>query len=351
VNFDSFLRQGELHAWLFLPVAIFLGAIHGLEPGHSKTMMAGFIIAIRGTISQAILLGFSAALSHTAIIWALAAIGLKYGRQWNVEATEPYIQIGTGVLVAALALWTIIRVNRERGHHHPHHHAEVKFLPTNAGTIDLRIEETDTPPLFQVSTENRIKASSVAITTRRPNGSVQIFTMKQKGDLWQSVETIPEPHEFHVEVAIRTTEGLISVGTPFTEVNTDEQSDETNDAHARAHAEEIKRRFDGRKVTTSQIILFGLTGGLMPCPAALSILLVCLQLKRAALGFALVAAFGLGLAITMVTVGVAAAWSAKRLSSGTGRLAHFSQNAPYFSSALLLILAVFLVGRGCYALV
>ena len=46
-----------------------LGALHGLEPGHSKTMMAAFIIAIRGTVRQAVLLGVSAAISHSAMVW------------------------------------------------------------------------------------------------------------------------------------------------------------------------------------------------------------------------------------------------------------------------------------------
>ncbi len=39
---------------------------------------------------------------------------------------------------------------------------------------------------------------------------------------------------------------------------------EYQDAHARAHANDIKRRFDGREVTNWQILLFGLTGGLIP---------------------------------------------------------------------------------------
>ena len=47
---------------------------------------------------------------------------------------------------------------------------------------------------------------------------------------------------------------------------------------------DIEKRFAGRTVTTSQIVLFGITGGLMPCPAAFTVLLVCLQLKRATLG-------------------------------------------------------------------
>ncbi len=73
----------------------------------------------------------------------------------------------------------------------------------------------------------------------------------------------------------------------------------------RAHANEIKMRFAGRDVTTGQIILFGPTGGLIPCPASITVLLLCLQLKQIALGATLVLYFSVGLAATMVTVGVA----------------------------------------------
>jgi len=65
-SFQDYLAHG--HGWLFLPAAVLLGALHGLEPGHSKTMMASFIISIRGTVAQAALLGLSAAFSHTLVI-------------------------------------------------------------------------------------------------------------------------------------------------------------------------------------------------------------------------------------------------------------------------------------------
>lgn len=48
-SFQEYLQQG--HAWLFLPAAVVLGALHGMEPGHSKTIMAAFIIAIRGALA------------------------------------------------------------------------------------------------------------------------------------------------------------------------------------------------------------------------------------------------------------------------------------------------------------
>src|SRR5215212_5856165 len=109
-SFNEYVQQGN--AWLFIPGAILLGALHGLEPGHSKTMMAAFIVAIRGTVKQAILLGVSATVSHTAIIWILAFIGLRYSGQINVETTEPYFQLATGIIVIGMAVWMFVRTHR-----------------------------------------------------------------------------------------------------------------------------------------------------------------------------------------------------------------------------------------------
>src|SRR5215207_2343757 len=125
-DITQLIQSGSGHVWFYIPVAILLGALHGLEPGHSKTMMAAFIIAIRGTIAQAILLGLSAAISHSLIIWILAALALYFGNQWNAETVEPYLQIGSAVCVLVLAVWMFFRTRRDlreaHDHDHYHHH-------------------------------------------------------------------------------------------------------------------------------------------------------------------------------------------------------------------------------------
>jgi nickel/cobalt exporter len=122
--------------------------------------------------------------------------------------------------------------------------------------------------------------------------------------------------------------------------------EEFQDAHERAHAEDIERRFAGRTVTTPQIILFGITGGLMPCPAAFSVLLICLQLKKVTLGFFMVAAFSLGLAITMVTTGVVAAWSARHAERKFRGFGEFMRHAPYVSCLLMVAIAMIMAWYG-----
>lgn len=257
-NFAELLQQGGAHAWLYFPSAILLGALHGLEPGHSKTMMAAFIVAIRGSVKQAVLLGLAATLSHTAVVWLVAVGGMYLGQGLDAETTEPYFQLASSALIIAIALWMLWRTWRgeqmfkfaqghdHHDHDHDHHHDH------------------------------------------------------------------PEPKGLALSLA-----GY-------------------QDAHEQAHANDIRKRFTNREVTTGQIILFGLTGGLIPCPAAITVLLLCLQVKEVALGGLLVLCFSIGLAITLVTVGAAAAIGARQASNRWPWMGTVARRAPYLSSVLII---------------
>ncbi|PYK63050.1 MAG: nickel/cobalt efflux protein RcnA, partial [Verrucomicrobia bacterium] len=123
-------------------------------------------------------------------------------------------------------------------------------------------------------------------------------------------------------------------------------SSEYQDTHEREHAQELQSRFAGQSATTRQIVLFGLTGGLMPCPAAFAILLVCLQIKQFALGFAVVLAFSVGLAITLVTVGSVAALSMREASRRFAGFARFAPRLPYASVGLMSSIGVVVAALG-----
>jgi nickel/cobalt transporter (NicO) family protein len=270
-HFQDLVQQGSLHAWFFIPAAILLGALHGLEPGHSKTMMAAFIIAIRGTVPQAALLGLSAAFSHSLIVWMLALGALHYGSQMNAETSEPYFQLASAAVILGLAVWMAWRTHRDikAEEHHAHHHH---------GHDDHDHEEH-------------------------------------------------HHHHDHEPAPV-----------------------EYQDAHQLAHAAEIEKRFGHRTVTLGQIAIFGFTGGLMPCPAAFTIVLICLQLKRFTLGIFMVLAFSVGLAFTLVAVGALAALSfrhAEKRFAGFGKIA---RKLPYLSSAILFLMALYIGGQGWWSL-
>ena len=121
---------------------------------------------------------------------------------------------------------------------------------------------------------------------------------------------------------------------------------EFGDAHERAHAAEVQKQLVDQQITTGQIIMFGLTGGLLPCPSALAVLLVCLQLKKVTLGFALVMGFSIGLAITLVTVGTIAAISVKHVGKRFKGFGEFARKIPYVSSAVLILIGLAVAVQG-----
>src|SRR5262249_27934224 len=51
---------------LALVVAAALGALHALEPGHGKTVVAAYLVGSRGTAWHAVILGLIVTVSHTA---------------------------------------------------------------------------------------------------------------------------------------------------------------------------------------------------------------------------------------------------------------------------------------------
>ena len=263
----ALLTQGA-SIWLLLPSAIILGALHGLEPGHSKTMMASFIIAIRGTVWQAVLLGVAATISHTAIVWIIALGGLYFGSQINNEQIEPYLQVLSAVIIISISIWMFIQTYRQvkacHSHDHHHHHDH------------------------------------------------------DHHDHHHGHDHHHHHHHSH-----------------------DMSEEEYQDAHELAHANEIKKRFENKEITNSQILLFGLTGGLIPCPATITVLLLCLQLKKITLGATLVFGFSIGLAITLVATGVISAISIKYMSKKFSGFGDIVRKLPYISSAIILCIGLY----------
>jgi nickel/cobalt exporter len=367
LSFSELLQQGTTHAWLFIPSAILLGALHGLEPGHSKTMMAAFIIAVRGTVAQAILLGLAATISHTAVVWAVALVGMRLGSQWSAETSEPYFQVASAVLIIGIAVWMIWRTRREQikarsevdGHRHD---TALRRIDTGHGELALEVFEDGVPPRWRIRTENGHgwPAHAVSIVTERPDGARQDFAFADRGDHLESVEEIPEPHEFRARVQLTHGDHAHSYEVRFTEHDHGHEHSELDgldvsasgfqDAHQAAHASDIRRRFATQGVTTGQIVVFGLTGGLVPCPAAITVLLLCLQLKQFTLGVALVLCFSIGLAITMVTAGVIAALSVRHVSRRWSGFGAFAQRAPYLSSAVIICVGLYVGWQGLSAL-
>ena len=366
-DFSALLQQGVANAWLFGPSAILLGALHGLEPGHSKTMMAAFIVAIRGTVRQAVMLGLAATLSHTAIVWMIALGGMYISRKFTAESAEPWFQLISAVIILGTAAWMFWRtwsgerlwkLEQEEEHAHGHHeHDETRIIDTGHGKVELSIFEEGQLPhwRFRTLSGQNWQTRDVSLVTNRGKGTFsQVFDFVEKDGFMESTQAIPEPHSFEVRLTLGHRGHVHDYDVTFHEhehehsalEGLDASSKEYQDAHEKAHANDIKKRFANRNVTTGQIILFGLTGGLIPCPAAITVLLLCIQVKEFSLGAALVLCFSIGLAITLVTVGAAAAYSVRQATKRWRGFDTLARRAPYFSSVLIALVGIYMGYHG-----
>ena len=259
MNLNNLIEAGSVNPVIILGFAILLGSLHALEPGHSKAMMAAYIVAIRGTVRQAIILGASAALSHSIVVWVLATIALIWGNELIGEQLEPYFMMISGLAVLGVAAWMIWQVcyKSNHTHHYPHDHA------AQAGHHYVKPVNVD----------------------------------------WL-------------------------------------------DSHARAHAAQIEQTIAKRKIGTWQTILFGLSGGLIPCPAAITVFILCLNLKKQILGAILVAAFSFGFAVTLIGIGAIVAVGLQSIARPASRFKRIAQATPWLSAFLITIVGLFIFWSG-----
>ena len=179
----------------------------------------------------------------SAIILAMIAILIGYESVVRLFAPVP-IHFAEAIPIAVLGLavnvasaWLLSSGGHHHGHDHGlghghddhHEHDEEHTISTPSGTLVLSVFETDHPPVFRARWAGPSQPSPVAIETMRPDGSRQSFAMVDRGGFLQSVEAIPEPHEFVAHVQA----GSTSTPVAFQE--------HAQDAHGTAHRDNNMR--------------------------------------------------------------------------------------------------------------
>jgi ABC-type nickel/cobalt efflux system permease component RcnA len=204
---------------LALGVAVGLGALHALEPGHGKTLVAAYLVGSRGTVQHAFLLGLIVTAAHTAGVYLLGAVTL-YASQYIVpERLYPWLGVVSGVLIAVLG--AVLLVRRYLGkdglsNHHHHHH----------------LHHFDGP----------------------------------------------DDHDHHHH--------------------------HPGHGHSHDHDHTHGDHDVDRQVSLRELLTLGISGGIVPCPAALVVLLSAVSMQRIGFGLLLIVAFSGGLAAVLITIGL-----------------------------------------------
>jgi nickel/cobalt exporter len=106
---------------LALALAVVLGAAHALAPGHGKTVMAAYLVGLRGSLRQAATIGATVTVTHTAGVLLLGLV-LSASRAVASERVYPWLGLASGLLLAGVGLTLAARALRGPRHDHGHPH-------------------------------------------------------------------------------------------------------------------------------------------------------------------------------------------------------------------------------------
>jgi len=170
----------------------------------------------------------------SALILGVIALGILVEAAQRLWAPTP-IDFAQAIPIAALGLivnlasaWLLMRGGAHdhahghghghdhahgHGHDHDHGHGHVgehrhgdESIAVRAGGADLLlgIVETHAPPRFRLKAASgpAPAAGAVTVETIRPDGARQIFAFAEGAGFLDSVDVVPEPHEFEVELRV-----------------------------------------------------------------------------------------------------------------------------------------------------
>ena len=237
------------YIWL---TAFVLGAIHALQPGHGKTIVAAYLVGTRGTVKDAVLLGIVVTITHTLVIYILAAVAGWGSLFWNQEEIEQYLGAFAALLIMTVGvtlIWSLWRrhASRERSHTLPHDHVHPE-----AG------EHSNHSPSDHHHTHDHVHAHDHREDHREDHVHLPGFSHSH-----------PAPEQM---------------------------------------------------TSLSNVFLLGVSGGIVPCPEGLAVFLASVAGGQMETGLLLVMVFSLGLAATLMAVGIvfikASQWFGNSAGSG-----------------------------------
>jgi nickel/cobalt exporter len=248
-RFTELIQAQNLSAWFLFTaalIAIGLGGLHALEPGHGKTIVAAYLVGSRGTPRHAFLLGLIVTISHTAGVFALGAVTLYASRYVVPEQLYPWMGALSGVTIAGLGCYMLLQ--RLTGTATDHSHAPGSSQP------------------------------HWKFWDRRADGAG------------------PNP--------------VPSVVSP------------------------------AQSVSLTQLFTLGITGGIIPCPAALIVLLSAFALHRIGLGLFLIVAFSVGLASVLIGFGMSMVYARRFMSCFQSDGPLTRRWLPVVSSSFIMVLGL-----------
>jgi ABC-type nickel/cobalt efflux system permease component RcnA len=106
-----------------LAIALGVGALHALGPGHGKTLIGAYLVGAGGSLRHAVGVGVAISAMHSASVLALGLVVLSAERAFAPERVYPVLGVASGLVALALGSALLVaRIRGRRGHPHDHGH-------------------------------------------------------------------------------------------------------------------------------------------------------------------------------------------------------------------------------------
>jgi nickel/cobalt exporter len=122
--FTNVIGRHDLTPWLgglAILLSLVLGASHAALPGHGKTVIAAYLVGRDGTPKDAILVGATVTLTHTAGVLVLGLL-ISASSALAGETVLRWLGVASGVLIAGIGVVLVSSALRKRNQDHGHGH-------------------------------------------------------------------------------------------------------------------------------------------------------------------------------------------------------------------------------------
>jgi len=286
---------------LALAISFIWGAMHALTPGHGKTIVGAYLVGSRGTPKHALYLGLTTTVTHTLGVFIFGLITLFAAQYILPETLFPWMTLLSGLFVVGIGLNLFIE----------------RFRASGVGSWLARLKSNHVKSAQTYSPLQHTHATAMHASHK------YVLTLPQERHHSHYFDDHPHRDEIHAHTH-------------------DHHHHDHQHHHGHGHSEHSHLPPEPETVTWRSLLGLGISGGLLPCPSALVVLLGAIALNRIGLGLVLVLAFSLGLAGALTVIGLAFLYAGKFLERfpSQGKLLNI---LPAFSALFISLIGLGIV--------
>jgi ABC-type nickel/cobalt efflux system permease component RcnA len=363
---DSLVARQDLtvgFAALAVLIAVGLGAMHAVAPGHGKTLMAATAAARGGRARMKDVLPLAASVTVTHTLGVVALGLLITAGSAAAPSVIAWLGLASGVLVLCAGATLVRRAwhSRRHDHGHPHGHGHGHAHSNDHGHAHANSPGHGRGPgRTRAHEHTKTPARALALVGASAAHTSHEHDHGHHHDQDHARDQEPEHDHAH--------------GTHHDPAHGHDHDHDHGHSHDHHHDDHGHGRHGHTHThthggfththstapTLRGTILLGFAGGLVPSPSAVVVLVGAAALGHAWFGLLLVVAYGVGLALTLTAAGFAVV----RLGSGAARFLDRSprwtthpvaalvrRNVPLWSALVVVALGAGLVLKGAASFV